>query len=169
MSARIWKDLGRTVLLLLVQVVLLNSIHLLGYATPFIIAYLPMHAARRTPRIPLLLWAFCTGFLSDVLSNTVGMGMAACTFAAMAQPSLLEVFAPRNADDDMVPSLRAMGTWRYLFYTLCTMLLFHAVFYALDAFTLTNWRLTVAGALAATLAATLLSMLLHLATTRRHE
>lgn len=160
MNERIWKCLWQLVLLLLLQEVLLNNIHLFGYATPIVIAWLPMHAPRRTPPIPRLLWAFAMGLLFDMFSNTMGMGMASCTLMAMLQPPLLEAFTPRNAADDMAPSPDTMGTGRYVAYTLVTMLIFHIVFYALDAFTLTNWQLTALGAVSAGLLATLLVALL---------
>lgn len=167
MNGRVWKSAVQLVLLLLLQVVALGGIHLFGYATPIVIAWLPMHTPRRSPHIPRLLWAFAMGLLFDMFSNTMGMGMATCTLMAMLQPMLLEAFTPRNAPDDMLPSPYTMGTMRYLLYTLVTMLLFHAVFYALDAFTLTNWRLTALGSMAAALVATLLVALLQWAIGRR--
>ena len=43
----------------------------------------------------------------------------------------------------MVPSMHTMGAHRYILYAFFTMLIFHVVFYALDAFTLSNWPLTL--------------------------
>ena len=136
---RLWKLL--TVLLL--QLIILNHVHVLTYATPVIIAYVTMNFQRGASRLGLLLWGFVTGLLYDVFSNTMGLGMCSATLLAMMQPLLLSLFTPRDAADDMGPSMRTMGTHRYILYAFFSMLIFHAVFYALDAFTLSNWTLTL--------------------------
>ena len=130
-------------LLLLVQLLLLNHIHLLGYATPVVMAYLTIPFHRGASRVGLLLWGFCAGLIYDVFSNTMGLGMATGTLTAMLQPVLLNLFAPADAPDDLRPTMRTMGTQPYLLYVLLTMLIYHTVFYALDAFTLQNWQVTL--------------------------
>jgi rod shape-determining protein MreD len=130
-------------LILGVQLLLLNHIHLFGYATPVVLAYLTLTMRRGTSRVAMLLWGFCIGLLYDMASNTMGMAMATCTLLAMLQPVLLKLFAPADAPEDMRPTMRSMGARPYLLYALFTMLLFHIVFYALDAFTLSNWPVTL--------------------------
>lgn len=131
------------VLILLVQLVLLNNIHLFGYVSPVVIAFMTMNFRRGSSRIGLLLWGFATGFFYDLFSGTMGMGMFTATLLAMLQPFLLALFTPRDAADDMVPSMYEMGMHRYLLYTFFSMLLFHTVYYLLDAFMLANLCLTV--------------------------
>ena len=131
------------VLLLLVQVVLLNHIHLFGYATPVVLAYLTIPFHRSSSRVELLIWGFVAGLIYDVFSNTMGLGMATGTLLAMLQPVLLKLFAPNDAPEDLRPSIRAMGPRLYLLYVFLTMLIYHVVFYALDAFTLQNWPVTL--------------------------
>lgn len=131
------------VLLLLLQLIILNHVHVFTYATPVVIAYLTMNFQRGASRVGLLLWGFAIGLLYDVFSNTMGLGMCSATLLAMMQPFLLSLFTPRDAADDMVPSMHSMGAHRYSLYVFFSMLLFHIVFYALDAFTLSNWSLTL--------------------------
>ena len=130
-------------LLLLVQLVLLNHIHLFGYATPIVLAYLTIPFHRGTSKVELLFWGFGVGLIYDVFSNTMGLGMATGTLLGMLQPVLLNLFAPNDAPDDLKPSMRTMGTRSYLLYVFLTMLIYHVVFYALDAFTLQNWQVTL--------------------------
>lgn len=145
MTSTIIQRLIRFVVILVVQLAVLNHIHLFGYATPLVMAYLTMVFHRGASRIGLLLWGFAVGMVYDVFSNTIGMGMASCTLLAMVQPSLQNLFMPRDAAADMRPSFRTMGPARYIGYVFLTMLLFHTVFYALDALTLHNWMLTLVG------------------------
>lgn len=168
MSTRLLHLFWKLLAVLAVQLLLLNALHLMGYATPLIIACVTLNIERQTPRIPILLWGFATGFLFDIFSNTTGIGMATCTLVAMMQPTLLHWHMPRNAEDEILPSFRSMGTPRYLLYIFSTMLLCHAVFYALDAFTLANWRLTLTAIAVGTLVATLI-VAIGEALTQRHK
>lgn len=143
MSTSFLRRLGRMFLVLLVQLILLNNIHLFGYVSPVIIAFVTMNFRRGSSRMGLLLWGFITGFLYDLFSNTMGMGMFTATLLAMLQPFLLSLFTPRDAAEDMLPSMYEMGMHRYLLYTFFSMLLFHVVYYLLDAFMLSNLWLTL--------------------------
>ena len=143
MSREIIHRLWKMVIVLLLQLIILNHVHVLTYATPVIIAYVTMNFQRGASRVGLLLWGFVTGLLYDVFSNTMGLGMCSATLLAMMQPLLLSLFTPRDAADDMVPSFHTMGAHRYILYAFFSMLIFHIVFYALDAFTLSNWPVTL--------------------------
>lgn len=143
MSQTIIQRTLKLVLLLLLQLVVLNHIHLFGYAMPIVIAFLTMNFNRNASRIALLLWGFTIGLLYDMCSNTMGLGMASATLLAMMQPFLLKLFTPRDAADDMEPCMRTMGTQRYLLYAFSSMFVFHIVYYALDAFSLHHWPTTL--------------------------
>lgn len=146
-------------LLLIVQLLILNHIHLLGYGTPIVIVFLTLKFHRGASRIGLLLWGFAIGLVYDVFSNTMGMGMASCTLLAMLQPSLLKLYVPHDAADEIRPSFRTMGVTNYLAYTFTSLLLFHIVFYALDAFTISNWQYTLIGIGLGTVLAFVVSLL----------
>ena len=49
------------VILLVVQALVLNNIHLFGYATPLLYVYFPLTLRRGTPRWAALLWCFAMG------------------------------------------------------------------------------------------------------------
>lgn len=131
------------VLVLALQVLVFNHIHLLGYVTPLFIGYMILPFHRGSNRIALLLWGFFTGLLFDSFSNTAGMASASCTLLAMLQPALLSPFIPRDATEDFSPTIKTLGFWKYILYSIISMLILHAVFYALDAFTISNWQLTL--------------------------
>lgn len=133
----------RLLILLILQVAVLNHIHLLGYVTPLVIGYMLVCLHRQTSRVTALLWGFSIGFLFDILSNTAGMAASACTLTAMLQPVLLEMHAPRNSAEDFTPSFATLGFWNYTLYVFILMSVLHAVFYLLDAFTLHDWPLTL--------------------------
>ncbi len=139
--------LARFMLLLTVQVVVLNNVHLLGYATPLLLGYGVLRFHHSSSRVPMLLWGFTSGLLYDVFSNTMGMGMASMTLLAMVQPALLGLFKPRDVSEGFTPSLHSMGAALFLPYIIIGMLLLHVSFYMLEAFSVADLSLTLQGAL----------------------
>ena len=165
MIQRFWKLL----LLLLAQVLVLNHIHVLGYATPILLPYLTMHFPRGASRVSLLLWGFGIGLGYDMFSNTMGMGMASATLLGLLQPVLLNLTVPRDSAEDLVPSPHTMTTGRYHLYVFFSLFIFHLVFYALDAFTLANWWLTVLALVGGTLLSFLLVLMIQLFNKNAHS
>jgi len=143
MSTSFLHHFSQFVILLLLQLLLLNHVHVLGYICPVVIAALTLGFNRGSNRIALLLWGFSIGLVYDLFSNTQGMGMASSTLCAMLQPALLRLCSPSDASDDFTPSVRSMTFRRYMLYVASTMIIFHTVFYVLDAFFLRNWQLSV--------------------------
>ena len=158
---------GRMLLLLAVQILVLNHIHIAGYITPLLIGYMLLCFRHGSSRVGLLLWGFLTGVLFDVFSNTAGMASAACTLLAMMQPGLLDLFTPRDSSEGFIPTMRGMGLGKYFLYALLSMSVLHTVFYALDAFTLRNGWLTLLSIVGSTLVATALSVCLEMLIRRK--
>ena len=157
--------LFRLLTLLLFQVLVFNNIHWLGYITPLVIGYMVVSFHRNTPRVVALLWGFAVGLLFDCFSNTAGMATAGCTLIAMIQPPLLNRMVPHDSAEDITPSFSTLGFWNFLLYVLLLMAILHCVFYLLDAFTLSDWPLTLLSILGGTLLSTVIilgiEMLLH--------
>jgi len=156
MNYQTLQRMGQLALLLVIQIIFLNRIHIAGYITPLLIGYMLISFPYGTSRIALLLWGFITGTLFDIFSNTAGMASAACTLLAMMQPKLLKILIPRDATEGFKPTIQNLGFGKYLVYALLTMLVLHTVFYTLDAFTLNDWQLTVLSIGGSTLLAALL-------------
>lgn len=138
-----FKRLIRLIILLFIQIVIMNNIHLLGCITPLPIAYMLVCFRNDTSRMVLLLYGFATGLLYDVFSNTSGMASFSLTLLAMMQPAIMRLFAPRDIDPLFTPTVVSMRFWPYISYVFACMLVAHASFYLLDAFTLRNLQLTL--------------------------
>ena len=74
--------IGWFVGLVLLQVLILNNVHIVGYATPFLYIYLILKFESDVPRNALMLWAFFLGLAVDILSDTPGMNAAATVLLA---------------------------------------------------------------------------------------
>ena len=150
--------LGRMVLLLAVQLLVLNHLHLFGYATPLIIGYMIICFETSVSRMALLWWGFGIGLLYDVFSNTMGMAAASCTLLAMVKPSILKLLMPRDMVESFKPTIQNMGLTRYIWYSLSCMGLLHFTFYFLEAFSLSDLLLTIGAMIGGTVLATLISV-----------
>lgn len=144
------------VVILLFQILVCNNMHVFGYATPIILPFLTMKFHRGTARESLLVWGFIIGLIFDIFSNTLGIGMAACTLLGMMQPVLLGLFSPNESVDMIVPSFKSMGFDRYIYYVFSTLLLFHITFYFLEDFSLQHFRTMLSGAVIGTVISFLL-------------
>jgi len=130
------KRLMLVLLLVAAQVLVLNHIQLWEYGTPLLYVAILLWMPMGSSKTGTLLWGFFTGLLIDIFSNTPGMASAAMTFAALIQPPLLQIMAPRDAAEDITPSMQTMGTWNYVRYTMIIFLMHHLVFFALECFSL---------------------------------
>ena len=120
--------------LVFIQVLILNKIHILGYATPFLYIYFILKFDSSVSRNGLLLWAFLLGLCVDIFSNTPGINAAATVFLAFIRPLYLRLFTPRDSQDAMVPSIRSMGSSLYIKYLLACIFTHHTTLFVIMFF-----------------------------------
>lgn len=120
---------------LLLQVMVCNHIHILGYATPMPFVYLVLMLHSNTPRWVYVLWGFVVGIVIDVFSNTLGICAAGMTFLGLVTPRLLDVFSPADrGDDGFVPSPRTMQWGGYVRYATAATFIFTSLFFLVECF-----------------------------------
>ena len=127
------------VVLLLVQVLVFNHVHLFNCATPLLYIYVALLFPRNTPRWVALISCFVMGFLVDIFSNTPGVSMASLTFLGLIQPLVLKLFLQHDSADDMKPSMRTLGIGRFVYYTILMVFVYCLLFFTLDTFNFFNW------------------------------
>ena len=127
------------VIVVLVQVLICNNIHLFDYAMPLIYVYFLMLFRRDYPRWGILLWCFCLGLTIDAFSNTPGVASASATLIGFLQPYIFAPFIQRDSLDDMMPDMRTMGFSKFAIYSLMIVLIYCIVFYSLEMFSFFNW------------------------------
>lgn len=131
---------GWFLLLLLLQVLVLNHIHIAGYATPMPYVYFLFLLPSDTPRWVYVLLGFLLGFLVDIFADTPGMASASMCFTALILPPLLRVFAPADSEDEaFLPSVKGMGWWKFLTLVVLAVLVNTSLFYLMEIFSFYNW------------------------------
>lgn len=127
------------VLLCLLQVLVLNRIQLFHCATPLLYVYFVITIPRGYPRWATLLWSFTMGLFVDMFSNTPGVAAASLTLVGMLQPYLIELFLPREAEENIKSSAHSLGLGRFVSLATILTLVFCIVFYAIEAFSFAGW------------------------------
>lgn len=138
MIINLLNKIGWFVGLVLLQVLILNNVHILGVATPFLYVYFLLKFDSGTSRNELMLWGFCLGLSIDIFSNTPGMNAAATVMIAFLRPLLLNLFTPRDNPDSLVPSFKSMGVSSFLKYLIVCVFVHHFVLLTLEFFTFTS-------------------------------
>ncbi len=122
------------VALALLQVLVLNNMHIAGYATPFLYIYLIIKMSSGVSRNELMLWGFSLGLTVDIFSNTPGMNAAAATFVAFLRPSVLRLFSPRDSSDEIVPAIKTLGVSSFIKYVVTCVLFHHTALLLIESF-----------------------------------
>lgn len=120
--------------LVLLQVLILNNVHIAGYATPFLYIYLILKFESDVPRNTLMLWAFFLGLTVDIFSDTPGMNASATVLLAFLRPSFLRLFVPRDTLDTLVPAIRSMGFSPFLKYLIVSVVVHHGMLLTIEFF-----------------------------------
>lgn len=120
--------------MVLLQVLILNNVHIAGYATPFLYIYLILKFESDVPRNVLMLWAFFLGLSVDIFSDTPGMNASATVLLAFLRPVFLRLFVPRDTLDSLIPSIRTMGGFPFLKYLIVSAFVHHAMLLAIEFF-----------------------------------
>lgn len=124
--------------LVLLQVLVLNQMHVGGYATPFFYIYFILKFNSRVGRNELMLWAFALGLTVDMFGNTPGMNAAAATCLAFFRNSLMRLITLRDLDEGFRPSIKSLGFSSFFRYSLLTCTLFCTLLQLIDTFSFFN-------------------------------
>lgn len=139
MTIDILRRLFVCIIVCLLQVLVFDRIWLFNVATPLMVVYFIIALPRGYPRWGALLWSFFLGLAVDMFRNTPGVTAASLTIIGMVQPSLIELFLPRDAEPDIKSSVRSLGMWHFLSLAAILVVIFCLVFFVLEAFTLAAW------------------------------
>jgi len=126
--------IGWFVGLVLLQVLILNHIHLGGYAIPILYVYLILKLDTEVSRNELLLWGFFLGLAVDIFSNTPGMNAAATVFAAFVRPFVLNLFVSKDIPENIKPSYLTLGISAFIKYVIVLVVIHHTTLLCIESF-----------------------------------
>ena len=157
------KNIIRFSFFVLVQVYVLDGIHLHQLVTPYIYFLFILWLPFRMRRSWQMLIAFALGFTMDSFGHHYGFHSAACVLIAYLRPFLINLFIPQEGADSNYeePSIKSMGgLMPYLIFTGVLTFVHHAWLFLLEAWQFGNvWYFLVK-----TLLSTAVSLLLIITT-----
>lgn len=127
------------VLMVLAQVIVFNHICLFGYAVPLVFIYLIIKLPMTMSTNWVLTVSFLLGLTIDIFSDTQGMNSLACTLLGVLRRPVLRLYFPREEEMSMpMPSFRSLGVAVYLKYVFSISLIYCALFFMIESFSLFN-------------------------------
>lgn len=121
------RNIIRFIFFILVQVFILNTLHLHQFIIPYIyflfILWLPFSISRYT----LLIIGFITGLTLDYFSMQIGVHAAACTLIAYVRPFIINILTVKETSEISYrePSPLSMRWMPYLIYVFILTVLHH--------------------------------------------
>lgn len=136
MNITIVREVGLALLLVLLQAVLFNQIHLFGVAIPLVFIYVILRFPVAMSTAWVLTLSFFLGLVVDIFSDTPGMNALACTLVAFLRRPVFSLYLPHgNEYTSETPSLRTFGMWLYLRYALTMTFLYCLILFVIESLT----------------------------------
>ena len=138
------QNIIRFILLVLLQVLVLNNIQFLGYINPYLYILIILALPVQMPRWVTLLQAFALGLIIDTFSNTLGMHAFATVLVAFLRNGIIKLFTSIEEGNNPTPSFYTFGVSAYVKYVVVLVLIHHTTLFILEAFSFTNFWITLA-------------------------
>lgn len=135
MINNILRGLFYFVVFVLVQILILNNIHFLRIATPFLYLYFILKLPVGTSQAKVVFFSFLIGLVIDVFSNTPGMHAAACTLAGFIREPLILFFMGKDLPEGIYPSYRTFGYGGFFRYVLSFVVIHHVALFLIESLT----------------------------------
>ena len=170
MNKLVWRNIGRFALLMELQLLVLNHVYLGGYVMPMLYVLFLLMLPTGMKRIPLLLLAFGTGLVVDILNNALGFHALACTVVAMLRIWFADRILTRG--EPVVvnrPSIYSVTPQYFVSYLLLMLASFYLVFYTADLFGARGLGGVLWATVCSTVVTTLLAVFYQLVFLKREE
>lgn len=125
-------------IILALQVLVFDYIHLWGYATPLLGVMVVVYSPLSDNRVTNLVMSFMAGIVMDMFTNSPGVAAASMTLASFVQHPLLEMMVPKDSDENMLPSWHTMGMSSYSAYLAIILAVYHVAYFVLEVFSFIN-------------------------------
>lgn len=156
----IFRNIGRFILLMLLQLFVFDNIYLGGYINPCLYVLFIAMLPTSLPAIPMMLIAFGTGLLADVSSNMMGFNAFACVAVAFLRGVWLDNILRGDSDAKIdSPSIRTVPYQQYSIYLFLLILVFTFLYHFLLVFDLRELPSIILSTILSTIITWLLAIL----------
>ncbi len=122
--------------LTLLQLLILNHVHIQGFFSPFLYIAIVLFLPFDFPKWAIMVTGFLSGLAIDIFTYTPGVHATATTLLAFGRIQLLPLLSPRGEyDPTSSPNAFQYGWGWFLQYTLTLTALHHITLYFVESFT----------------------------------
>lgn len=125
------------VFLVLIQVLILNHILFLGYATPLLYIYFLIKLPTSFSKNSVILLGFLLGITVDLFCNTWGVNAAATTFVAFLRYPIQKLFFNDDEFEHIEPKISVLGG-AFIKYCILMIFIHHSTLICLEYFSFFN-------------------------------
>ncbi|MDR1675701.1 MAG: rod shape-determining protein MreD [Tannerella sp.] len=136
MIKTVLKTILRLAVFVLLQVWILNRLHLFGIVEPFLYIYVILKLPISISRSHGILISFLSGFVIDVFSNTPGMHAAACTLIGFLRYPLMGVYVEKELAAHVTPSYHTFGVAAFMRYAATLTAIHHVALFLIESVSL---------------------------------
>ncbi|MBQ8704047.1 MAG: rod shape-determining protein MreD [Bacteroidales bacterium] len=170
MNNLVWRNIVRFLVLMLLQLFVLNNVYLGGYVMPMLYLLFILMLPTSMGRVPMLLTAFGTGLLVDIMAGALGFHTLACTLVAMMRITFADRILTRGENVVIeTPSIFSVTPQYFISYLLLLTAAFYLVFYSVELFSFRGLGDVLLATVCSTVVTTLLAVLYQYAFVRRKE
>ena len=124
------------IVFVLLQVLVMNNIHLFNLVTPFVYLYVILKLPVDMNRLAVIPISFLLGLSVDWFSNTFGMHAAATTLMGFVRLPLLQGFVDmKEIPEKSIPSYRLLGVGKFVLYAFILVIVHHLALFIVESFT----------------------------------
>lgn len=129
------KNTIRFIVLILLQVLIVQNIHLGAYIILFPYLLFILLLPFETPKLTVLFICFITGLTIDIFYDSAGLHAATCTLIGFARYYILKLLSPREGyDSGLTPTIQSMGPVWFITYAGIIVFIHHLFFFYLEIF-----------------------------------
>lgn len=140
MATDILRRIGTMIILVVLQALVFNRIHLFGCAMPLLYVYFVLTTSSSVPFWQSLPMAFVLGLSVDIFSNTPGVASSSLTLLAFIQSYFIRLYLDNETKDNFHPSIATMGFLKYFTYAFTLLFIYCLMFFSLEAFSFFHWQ-----------------------------
>lgn len=160
MANEIAKNIGRFILLVLLQGLILNEVNLWhGTAIPYLYVLFLLMLPLETPRWLELILGLFLGLTIDMFTNTLGLHASACVVLAYVRPLYLNAIAPRDGYEfGQRPGIQDFGISWFIKYAGVLILIHHLWLFYVEIYSFRGFFNTLLRVLASSTLTLILSI-----------
>lgn len=135
MINNILRGLFYFVVFVAIQIWVLNNIHFLRIATPFLYLYFIVKLPVGASQAQVVFFSFLAGLTIDMFANTPGMHAAACTLVGFIREPLIRFYMGKDLPEGIYPSYKTFGFGGFFRYVLTLVVIHHLALFLLESLT----------------------------------